>query len=694
MIPVNLFLMVAGFVLVLLPFLKGKMQQAGWLVGVVLMAGLSAVPAWRALTGTPVEWLLPGNVVTGEIPLRLDGLSAWFILIIDLVFLTGAFYGVHYLHFYHADRNTLTLHYLSFLLLQGALLLLCVVQNSLVFMVLWEVMTISAFVAVIFEHEKWITVKAGINFLIQSHVSLLLLMVGFLYGAIQTGSYDFAALSSLPGGKGAATALMFLFIAGFGIKAGFVPFHTWLPHAHPAAPAHISGIMSGVIIKIGIFGILRMLLLLPMDYTTIGYMLLLLSLVSGVYGVMLAIVQHNLKKLLAYHSIENIGIIGLGIAVGTIGLGSGHSFLVTLGFAGALLHTLNHALFKSLLFYTAGNVYQATHTLHIEHLGGVMKKMPLTALLFLVAAIAICGIPPFNGFVSEFLVYTGLYSWMREASLVALVVIIFTIMGLVLIGGLALLCFTKAFGIVFLGSARKETPHTMGEVSARQLAPLWILALLILLIGTFPQWFTQALAEPLALFSGTITAGLPVIPGHSGSFGSGMVAPAAGVGEPLTTVTGIVSPVAVAAWGIIGISLLLWAIRSLVLRSSRQETSPTWSCGYVAPNPKLQYTAGSFARSYTKLFRGVLTFSRKEKGVEAIFPVGGHYESHASDKVEQWVIDKPVNGFQWLMSRFLFLQNGKLQVYILYGILFIAAVILLPVLAGWFSALLEFLKQL
>lgn len=681
--PVNLFLLVAALFLVLLPFLRGAYQRIWLLGGVLLMAVVTSVPAWQVLTGATREWLLPGNGVTGEIPLRLDGLSAWFILIINLVFLTGAVYGLSYLRHYQAHRNTLTLHYLSFLLLHLALLSLCVIQNSLVFLVMWEVMTLAAFVAVIFEHEKWVTVKAGINFLIQSHISLLLLMVGFLYGAIHTGSYDLAAFAGLPGGRGTATALMLLFIAGFGIKAGFVPFHTWLPYAHPAAPAHISGIMSGVIIKIGLFGILRMLLILSVDFTTVGYLLLAVSLVSGVYGVMLAIVQHNLKKLLAYHSIENIGIIGLGIGLGCIGLGGGHPLLAALGFGGALLHILNHALFKSLLFYTAGNVYQATHTLHIEHLGGVMRKMPLTSLLFLVAAIAICGIPPFNGFVSEFLVYAGLYQWMQEASLVTLVVIIFTIMGLVLIGGLALLCFTKAFGIVFLGNARRG--HAGAEVSRGQLAPLWVLALLILLIGTFPQVFTGFLARPVAQFTAMVPhAGAAVEMGTSGL----EPVPLSGV------VNGMVTPVAAAALGVILVSLLLWALRSLVIRTKSQETSPTWSCGYVAPTPKLQYTAGSFARSYTKLFRAVLTFSRRERGVDAIFPAGGHYESHADDKMEKWFVDKPVNGFQWLMSRLLFLQNGKLQVYILYGILFMAAVILIPVFTGWLGDLLQFLKQL
>jgi formate hydrogenlyase subunit 3/multisubunit Na+/H+ antiporter MnhD subunit len=190
--------------------------------------------------------------------------------------------------------------------------------------------------------------------------------------------------------------LFMCFFTGFAIKAGFVPFHTWLPYAHPVAPAHVSGMMSGVMIKLGIFGILRMLLLMNQNYLIIGYFILIISIISGIYGVILAIVQHNLKKLLAYHSIENIGIIGIGIGIGAIGVGEKNAYLAFAGFAGALLHTLNHSLFKSLLFYGSGTIYQAIHTLNIDSMGGLIKKMPKTAITFLIGALAICGLPPFK----------------------------------------------------------------------------------------------------------------------------------------------------------------------------------------------------------------------------------------------------------------------------------------------------------
>ncbi|HNW55316.1 MAG TPA: proton-conducting transporter membrane subunit, partial [Bacteroidales bacterium] len=391
------------------------------------------------------------------------------------------------------------------------------------------------------------------------------------------GSYDFQSITAYSQSiSGPASVVLFLFFfAGFAIKAGFVPFHTWLPYAHPAAPSHVSGMMSGVIIKIGIFGLMRMLLVIKTDYVTVGYIILILSLVSGLYGVMLAIVQHNLKKLLAYHSIENIGIIGIGIGIGSIGLGTGNQVLASLGFAGALLHTLNHALFKSLLFYTAGNVYQATHTLDIEKLGGLIKKMPQTALLFLVAAIAICGLPPFNGFVSEFIIYSGVYNWLSDATLVPLLVAVSTTSGLAMIGGLAMLCFTKAFGVVFLGSARSELPASCSEVPFARLIPLYLLAGMILLIGLFPTAFISLLSHPVSLFTG----------------GSGFA-----LSPEQVVVLKAIQPVSWASGIFILLVISIYVIRRVALSHRKISVGATWGCGYEAGTPKIQYTAGSFVR--------------------------------------------------------------------------------------------------
>lgn len=673
--------LVIAFVLIpfagmlLIPFLKvnGKGIAAFALLSVNAL--ISSYFAIQSLLGDAIVFTLPGSFITGLIPLRIDSLAGWFILIINLVFVTGGFYGLFYMKAYRTQRNNLTLHSIAFVVQHAAMISICVIQNSFAFLIAWEMMALTSFLVIIFEHEHIATIKAGINYLIQAHFSILFLMIGFIWVASKTGSYDFQAIASYSASipVSASFMLFIFFFIGFAIKAGFVPFHTWLPYAHPAAPSHVSGIMSGVIIKIGIFGILRMLLLVKTDFTSVGYLVLIVSLISGLYGVMLAIIQHNLKKLLAYHSIENIGIIGIGIGIGCIGTGTGNQVLATLGFAGALLHTLNHALFKSLLFYTAGNVYQATHTMDIEKLGGLIKRMPQTAVLFLIAAIAISGIPPFNGFVSEFIIYTGLYNWLSDASLLSLLAAIFSTMGLALIGGLAMMCFTKAFGVVFLGTARCELPSSCKEVSFLQLIPMYILAVFIVLIGLFPITFISLLSQPVSLFIGT----------GSLTFNASQL-----------NALNAIQPVSWASWILILLVISIFIIRRFVMSRHKISTGPTWGCGYAASTPKIQYTAGSFVRTYSKLFAPFLLIGKHEEEIHGIIPSEGKYHTHPYDEVEKWLIDSPLKLNKSFMGRFLFLNNGKLQFYILYGVLFILAVLSIPLIYQNIYSFIGFLKQL
>ena len=429
----------------------------------------------------------------------------------------------------------------------------------------------------------------------------MFLTLGFIWVALKMNSYDFKAITLFSTSNSLLTgvALFLCFFIGFAIKAGFVPFHTWLPYAHPAAPSHVSGVMSGVIIKIGIYGIMRMLLLIKSDYLVIGYIILFISIVSGIYGVMLAIIQHNLKRLLAYHSIENIGIIGIGIGLGCIGMGKGNHLLTVLGFAGALLHTLNHSLFKSLLFYGAGNVYQATHTMDIEKLGGLGKRMPHTTFLFLIAALAICGLPPFNGFVSEFLIYNGMFTGLHGSDKALLSSIVCGLFGLALIGGLAMLCFTKAFGSVFLGTARHHFHHTPEEAGFGKLIPMYAVVLLIMAIGLFPKVFIEALSKPLGLFT------------HNTSFN---------IQPGIIPVTEALSMIGICAMGFLILAGLIYLIRRRMTINKPQNFNATWGCGYVAPTGKMQYTASSFIRAYRKLAEPFLSIRKKKKEITEVFP--------------------------------------------------------------------------
>ena len=661
--------------MLLIPFLKVNGKGIAAFTVIMVNSLISGYLAVQSLLGDALSYSLPGSYVTGVIPVRIDALSGWFMLIINLVFVTGSFYGLYYMKAYREQRNNLTLHSMAFIIQHTTMIGICVVQNSFVFLINWEMMALASFLVIIFDHEHIATIKAGINYLVQAHFAILFLMIGFIWVASKTGSYDFQAIAAYSASIPSSVSLMLFifFFIGFAIKAGFVPFHTWLPYAHPAAPSHVSGIMSGVIIKIGIFGILRMLLIVKTDFTSVGYLILIISLVSGLYGVMLAIIQHNLKKLLAYHSIENIGIIGIGIGIGCIGMGTGNQVLSTLGFAGALLHTLNHSLFKSLLFYTAGNIYQATHTMDIEKLGGLIKKMPQTSALFLIAAIAISGIPPFNGFVSEFIIYTGLYNWLSDATLLQLLAAIFSTAGLAMIGGLAMLCFTKAFGVVFLGTARCELPKTCKEVPFAQLIPLYLLAAMIIAIGLFPMAFINLLSHPVSLFTASIPVALN--PAQINAFNA-------------------IQPLSWASWILILLVISILLIRKFVLSHHKVSTGITWGCGYVAPTSKIQYTAGSFVRTYSKLFAPFLSIGKHEDAIHGVFPSEGKYHTHPYDEIEKLLIDGPLKLNKSFMGRFLFLHNGKLQFYILYGVLFILAVLSIPVIYQNIASFIEFLKQL
>jgi formate hydrogenlyase subunit 3/multisubunit Na+/H+ antiporter MnhD subunit len=626
--------------------------------------------AVAALLGNSYSEVIYGGAVFGDIAIRLDGVSAWFVLLMNFTMLMGILYGKQYLKHHPSGSANLSLHYISYVINHAALIGIFFIQNSLAFLCSWEIMALSAFMMVIYEHGRMDTLKAGIYYLIQAHISIILLMLGFIWVYTATGSFDFNAVREycLSGSKEAGLLLFLVFFIGFAIKAGFVPFHTWLPHAHPAAPSHVSGIMSGVMIKTGIYGILRMLLLIPDHQLAIGYFILIISVITGVYGVILAIVQHNIKKLLAYHSIENIGIIGIGIGIGTIGNGLNNPYLTFAGYAGALLHVLNHALFKSLLFFSAGNVYNATRTLIIDRMGGLIRKMPGTALVFLVASLAICGLPPFNGFISEFLIYSGLFTAIGSGQ--SALVIVLAAAGLALIGGLAMLCFTKAFGIIFLGTERRTHQPPPEEANIQTMFPLYLTTGFILLIGLFPRLFISMLQQPVKLF-----ASVPV-PGQIMPFAH------------------LMQNISLALWGLVLVILLLWLVRKTIARHRIATTGPTWGCGYETASPKLQYTASSFVRSYAKLIKPLLVVKKTRDEVLDIIPQPLHTETHYSDKIETYGIDYPVRNLKRFLGMFKFLQNGSVQFYVLYGVVFIGISISVPLIIDAIRYLAQILKQL
>jgi len=413
---------------------------------------------------------------------------------------------------------------------------------------------------------------------------------------------------------------------------------------------------------------------MPENTLVMGYIILAVSVISGVYGVMMAIIQHNLKRLLAYHSIENIGIIGIGIGIGTIGSALHNPVMTFAGYAGALLHTLNHSLFKSLLFYTSGNIFHATGTLMIDRMGGLIRHLPRTAILFLVAALAICGLPPFNGFISEILIFSGLFEGI--ASHISPLTLVLSVIGLALIGGLALLCFTKAFGIIFLGTGRHPYPETTHEAGNAALFPKYLIAAFIILIGLFPQIFIPLLRNPVALFTETNDYASLAVETHD--YASLHLA----------------QQISLSAWAMILIALAIYMIRKALLNRNPVATGPTWGCGYAYGSAKLQYTASSFVKPYVKIVKPLVEIRKSTVTIPEIIPKPAHSESHFYDKLEMNLVDWPTRNLRGFLGKFKFLQNGSVQFYVLYGVVFIGISIAIPLIIDAVRSLVLILKQL
>lgn len=588
-----------------------------------------------------------------------DSLSGFFILLINFTALTAFLFAGGYLksHFTRQTSLRWSLHLWAYIWLYFSMILVVILKDGFSFLVAWELMAVSSFLLVIFEADDRKVLKTGINYLIQMHVGLLFLLVAFLISGDATGQTGFEGLKSYFGSH--SNILVFsLFFAGFGIKAGFIPLHTWLPEAHPAAPSPVSGLMSGVMIKMGIYGILRVLFSVQSDLFVIGLIILGFSLFSGIMGVMMAIVQHDLKRLLAYHSIENIGIIGIGIGLGSLGMATGNNMLTLLGFTGGLLHVLNHSLFKSLLFFNAGSVYQATHTRNIDQLGGLAGKMPYTAAFFLIGSLAICGLPPFNGFISEFLIYLGLFKSLPESSLYFSILLLISLIGLTLIGGLAIFCFTKAFGIVFLGQARSSRADQAREVSNGMLFPSLLASAAIMAIGLGSAWFVKPVMKIASELSGAAI-------------------PEAFNGELLQTL----SRISLAGGLFIGLTVIIAAWRRYHLRKRIVTTGPTWGCGYTAGDEKQQYTATSWADNFSSLANPVLGTQKEAVhiGENDLFPLKTGFATHPRDLFKSKVVEKPIDGMLGIFKKIAFMQTGQIQHYILYAFLFMLLILVLTV---------------
>jgi formate hydrogenlyase subunit 3/multisubunit Na+/H+ antiporter MnhD subunit len=612
-----------------------------------------------ALIGQTTNFIFAGGNLLGDVLIRIDGLSAWFILIINFTCITGVLYGSEYLKAYTNTAKKLNLHWILFVLFQLSMVWVCMIQHGLAFLIVWEIMSLSSVLLVIFDHNNPKIIKAGINYLIQMHLSIVFLTIGFIWLYFQTGSFSFEAFATYFA-TNSNVGLFIVFFVGFGLKAGFIPLHSGLLQGDPAAPSHIAGIMSGVLVKLGIYGIIRVASFLVNDYLLLGEIILTVSVLTGLFGILNAAVHRNLKKMLAYCTIENIGTIGVGIGIGLIGLGNNSPILYYLGFGGALMHVLNHSLLKSLLFFSAGSVSQHTNTSDMEKLGGLIKQMPRTGIVFLIAAIGICGLPPFNGFISEFLIYTGLIEGIKLSNSNEMILLSVSLAGMSVIGGLSILTFTKTFGTVFLGNARKTFIIEPKEVATKMLIPQYIIILMILSVALFPQFYLQLIGIVISSLSQTSISVLPV---------------------EFATYISILQHISMYSILFYCTVLFFWGIRALVLKEKTKVIDTTWQNGYSASTAKMQYTGKSFSKSLSKMFNFIVIERKHYEELKAgeIFPKTRKHASHYHDFFEFRFIHVITNQLIYAANYFKFFQNGRIQSYVLYGIVFILTIFILTV---------------
>lgn len=622
--------------------IKSRSDRVAFAIGTIGAIIASAVglvgSAWALAVGQTEVWQTQFDGMLGPLNVGIDPLSAFFLLCIFLIGGLSAVYGAGYLRG-HAGEKRLAWTAMNFNLLLASMVVIVLARDAILFLVGWEIMSVSSFFLVTYDSEHENVRRAGLVYLAASHASVLFLFLLFVVLSIPTGQFDFAVFSTKLPTQGMASLSFLLAVAGFGIKAGFWPLHFWLPSAHPAAPSHVSALMSGVMIKMGIYGLLRTFDFLGAPQVWWGGLLLGLGALSGVLGVLHALAQNDLKRLLAYSSVENIGIIVMGLGVGLLGRCFHNSTVAFLGFAGGLLHVLNHGLFKSLLFQSAGSVLYATGTREMNHLGGLYKKMPHTGLTFLIGAVAISGLPPLNGFVSEYLIYVGAFRSLTGVPMSGSLPAIVVIVALALIGALATASFVKAFGVVFLGELRLKEAVKVHEVPWLMRAPQMIGAALCVILGLGAVFTVQIVSSAAMQL-----AKLDAVPPQT-------------LAPPMYLV--VISLTLVALVG--GLALLRW----LILRKRDVNAGPTWGCGYSAPTPRMQYTATSFARPALSPFLLVFRRSVHSRPSHEPFSPTASYDEHLDDWSAN-IVDRMVFRFSGFLDSIAFLQHGRVQLYLSY----------------------------
>jgi len=645
--------------------LLGKKDTAANVVGSVLaIAGAAIALIFSGavlLEGTTQSFAADTSFPLISLSFSVDRLAAFFVLVISAVALLTSIYALGYVRHYYGKYSigVLGCFYNIFI---ASMILVVTAHNALFFLIVWEIMSLASYFLVIYERREAASIRAGSLYFIMTHAGTAFIITAFLLMFREAGSFDFDAIHT-----GLATAspmtqsaIFVTALIGFGAKAGIIPLHIWLPSAHPAAPSHVSALMSGVMIKTGIFMLIRITLgLLPEVHLWWGLTVLVVGAVSSLLGVLYALSEHDLKRLLAYHSIENIGIILLGLGSALVFSSAGMNTLAALGLAAALFHTMNHATFKALLFLGAGSVIGATHTRNIEKYGGLIRLMPQTALFFLIGSMAISALPPLNGFFSEWLTFQSLFQGVTGFDVVTKLIFILSIGALAFTGGLAAACFVKAFGITFLARPRSNAASQAKETSPLLRLAMAAFALLIVGLGLFSGMVTRVLGEVAGDMAGLESAATPgSTPAGSAQFTTvSLLNGFAEISMP-AVFAGIVTAFAAAA-----------LVFFLLTRQRTQAVAATWDCG-TDLTPRMEITATGFSRSIITVMQGLMRPGSETEieyhDANRYFPKTGTVNMGLNDIYRSFIY-RPLQVITTTIAGYMRkLQSGNIHAYILY----------------------------
>ena len=607
--------------------------------------------------GDTYKFDLPGSPFLAN-GIFIDNLSAFFILVISIAVFAVSIYSIGYVREYFGKKNIgyLGLLYNLFIL---SMILVVSANNAVMFLIVWEVMSIISYFLVVYEHEKQEHRKAGIIYLIMTHIGTGFIIMSFLIFAGTSGSFSFdsfrLASSNMPFMLRDA-AFLFALI-GFGTKAGIVPLHIWLPYAHPVAPSNVSALMSGVMIKTAIFMLIRISFdFLGASEPWWGYLVLLVGTVSALLGILYAIVEPDIKRMLAFSSIENIGIILIGLGASMVFLSGGHSGLSALAAIAALYHLLNHSVFKSLLFMGAGAVIFSTHTKNLENLGGLIRKMPVSSVLFLIGVLSISALPPFSGFVSEWLTFHSLLQSFNLHDNFAIITLSISAAVLALTGALAAYCFLKTFGIGFLALPRSDHAADATEVNRPMLLGMGILALLSVLLGLLPVYVLPMLDRIARPFTG---ASSPISPG---SFGTIILPSQISISTPVLLLLML---------------LPLLIMIPILIRAGKVRVYETWGCGQPLSCARQQYSSTAFSKPVQIWFKNLYRPGDETQATystSTFIKASFKFESSIAQLFELYLYN-PVISFVLSRSRkFKIIQTGSIHAYLAY--IFVTLIIL------------------